>query len=207
MMALGVLNAMVPRLWLYLRYWWNEVDFSSATITFDRLYMFDCIMSNSLEVFIAGKHLALQMITHIPAGCQILHLNDLLHPMFLGCKTRPIVPGAIMSCTIQDIQLVHQTTSCKNKTGKIIVQLWNSKDTDRRRWWVEEWCQKALLNPNKDQILIGQSVRQIRCQRWILKKLEYWLLINVLLKEWHDEHISYSFVEVFNTFKFNWGSN
>ena len=37
-MVLGVLNAMVPRLWLYLRYWWNEVYFSSATITFDRLY-------------------------------------------------------------------------------------------------------------------------------------------------------------------------
>ena len=27
MMALGVLNTMVPRLWLYLRYWWNEVHF------------------------------------------------------------------------------------------------------------------------------------------------------------------------------------
>ena len=38
MMALGVLNARVPRLWLYLRYWWNKLNFSSATITFDRLY-------------------------------------------------------------------------------------------------------------------------------------------------------------------------
>ena len=36
-MALGVLNAMVPCLWLYLGYWWNAVDFSSAMITFDRL--------------------------------------------------------------------------------------------------------------------------------------------------------------------------
>ena len=38
MVALGVLNAMVPHLWLYLRYWWNELDFSSSTITLDRLY-------------------------------------------------------------------------------------------------------------------------------------------------------------------------
>ncbi len=35
MMVLGVLNTMVPHLWLYLRYWSNEVDFSSARITFD----------------------------------------------------------------------------------------------------------------------------------------------------------------------------
>ena len=32
-----VLNAMVSHLWLYLTYWWNEVDFSSTGITFDRL--------------------------------------------------------------------------------------------------------------------------------------------------------------------------
>ncbi len=39
-MAPGVLNTIVhvPHLWLYLKYWWNEVDFSSARITFDRLY-------------------------------------------------------------------------------------------------------------------------------------------------------------------------
>ncbi len=40
-MALGVLNAMVPCLWLYLRYWWNEVDFSSARTTFDRLSLYN----------------------------------------------------------------------------------------------------------------------------------------------------------------------
>ncbi len=38
MMALGLLNMMVPHLALYLRYWWNKVNFSSARITFDRLY-------------------------------------------------------------------------------------------------------------------------------------------------------------------------
>ena len=37
MMALGILNVMVPCVWLYLRYSWNEVHFSSAMITFDRL--------------------------------------------------------------------------------------------------------------------------------------------------------------------------
>ncbi len=39
MMAPGILKTMVPHPWLYLRYWWNEVDFSSAMITFDRLYL------------------------------------------------------------------------------------------------------------------------------------------------------------------------
>ena len=29
---------MVPQLWLYLRYWWNKVNVSSAMITFDILY-------------------------------------------------------------------------------------------------------------------------------------------------------------------------
>ena len=38
-MALSILNTMVSNLCLYLRYWWNGVNFSSATITLDRLYM------------------------------------------------------------------------------------------------------------------------------------------------------------------------
>ena len=38
-MALGILNAMVPHLWQYLRYWWNEANFSSTRITFNRLYL------------------------------------------------------------------------------------------------------------------------------------------------------------------------
>ncbi len=38
MMALGVLNAMVPLLWWYLKYWWNEIEFSSTRITFYRVY-------------------------------------------------------------------------------------------------------------------------------------------------------------------------
>ena len=42
MMALGVLNTMIPHLCLYLRYRWNKVNFScfsSARITFDRLLL------------------------------------------------------------------------------------------------------------------------------------------------------------------------
>ena len=51
MIALGVLNAMVPRLWrlvprLYLSCWWNEVHVSSAMITFDRLYQAFAYISN-----------------------------------------------------------------------------------------------------------------------------------------------------------------
>ena len=42
MMALGVLNVVVPCLWLYLRYWWNEFQFSFSTITFDRRYLAWC---------------------------------------------------------------------------------------------------------------------------------------------------------------------
>ncbi len=38
MMALGTLNTIVPRLSQYLRYLSNEVKFSYAGITFDRLY-------------------------------------------------------------------------------------------------------------------------------------------------------------------------
>ena len=38
MMAPSVLNAMIPRLGQYLRYLSNEINFSSAMITFDRLY-------------------------------------------------------------------------------------------------------------------------------------------------------------------------
>ena len=37
-MALGILNAVVQYLWQYVRYWVNEVSFSSTRITFDRLY-------------------------------------------------------------------------------------------------------------------------------------------------------------------------
>ena len=37
-MALGILNTMVVCLWHYLRYWWNETNFSSTRITFDRVY-------------------------------------------------------------------------------------------------------------------------------------------------------------------------
>ena len=32
------MNTMVPHLWQYLRYWWNEVNFLSTRIRFDRLY-------------------------------------------------------------------------------------------------------------------------------------------------------------------------
>ena len=38
MVALGVMNAIVPRLSKYLRYWWKEVEFSSTRIPFDRVY-------------------------------------------------------------------------------------------------------------------------------------------------------------------------
>ena len=38
-MAPGVLNTMVQHLSLYLTYWWNRVNFSSARITFDKLYI------------------------------------------------------------------------------------------------------------------------------------------------------------------------
>ncbi len=38
-MAPGILNTTVHHLWLYVRYWWMKVNFSSATITFDRLYI------------------------------------------------------------------------------------------------------------------------------------------------------------------------
>ena len=38
MMALNMRNKMVPHLWQYLRYWWNERNFSSIMTTFDRLY-------------------------------------------------------------------------------------------------------------------------------------------------------------------------
>ena len=34
----GILNAKVPHMWQYLRYWWNEVNVSSTRITFDRVY-------------------------------------------------------------------------------------------------------------------------------------------------------------------------
>ena len=37
-MAPGILSPMVPHLCLYLRYWWNNVNFLSAVITFDKLY-------------------------------------------------------------------------------------------------------------------------------------------------------------------------
>ncbi len=40
-MALGILNTMVPHLWLYLIYWWTEVYFSPTRTTFDRLYLAD----------------------------------------------------------------------------------------------------------------------------------------------------------------------
>ena len=42
MMALGMLNTVVPLLWHYLRYWWNERNFSSTVITFDRLNTYFC---------------------------------------------------------------------------------------------------------------------------------------------------------------------
>ena len=35
----GILNTVVACLWLYLRYWWNEGNFSSTRITFDRLHL------------------------------------------------------------------------------------------------------------------------------------------------------------------------
>ncbi len=38
-MAPGILNTMVPPLWLYLKYWWNEINFSSTRNTFDRHYV------------------------------------------------------------------------------------------------------------------------------------------------------------------------
>ena len=46
-MALGVLNTMITHVWQYLRYWWNEVNFSSARITFDRVYQSSLIKSKN----------------------------------------------------------------------------------------------------------------------------------------------------------------
>ena len=38
-MAPGILNTMLLRVWQYLRYWENEVNFSSTAITIDRLFV------------------------------------------------------------------------------------------------------------------------------------------------------------------------
>ena len=43
MMALRILNTMVLWLWLYLKYWWTEVNFSPTRITSDRRYTWDNI--------------------------------------------------------------------------------------------------------------------------------------------------------------------
>ena len=55
MMAIGVQNAMVPRLRLYLRYWRNEVDFSSARITFDRLYCAGWVLYQFHNHLVSGR--------------------------------------------------------------------------------------------------------------------------------------------------------
>ena len=47
MMAPGVPNATIPRLSQHLRYWWNEVNFSSTRITFDWLHYGPVLASTS----------------------------------------------------------------------------------------------------------------------------------------------------------------
>ncbi len=48
-MALAILNTMVPRLWLYLSCWWNEVSFSSTRITFDGVQRWMNVNQLSME--------------------------------------------------------------------------------------------------------------------------------------------------------------
>ncbi len=47
-MALGRLDTKVTRLWWYLRYWWNKLNFSSARITFDWVYCIVNTMASNL---------------------------------------------------------------------------------------------------------------------------------------------------------------
>ena len=43
--APGILNTMIPNLWLYLRFWWNKVNFLSTRITVDILYLTSPILA------------------------------------------------------------------------------------------------------------------------------------------------------------------
>ncbi len=38
LLALGLLSKIIPLLWQYFKYLWNEVTFSSTVVTFDKLY-------------------------------------------------------------------------------------------------------------------------------------------------------------------------
>ncbi len=57
MIALCVLNTMLPHLSLYLRYWENEVHFSSARITFHSVYIYSLFQTQSSALLHASPEL------------------------------------------------------------------------------------------------------------------------------------------------------
>ncbi len=47
LIATFILRTMVLQLWVYLKYWWNEIPFPSITITLDKLWQLACCISYS----------------------------------------------------------------------------------------------------------------------------------------------------------------
>ncbi len=80
----GVLNTMVLHLLLYVRYWWNEVHFSSAVITFDRLYFnYVAIVGDLIEnviCFLADPMLVNSRINNVLAvQSNLCRINRILN--------------------------------------------------------------------------------------------------------------------------------
>ncbi len=103
MMAPGILNAMVRHLWLYLRYWWNEIDFSSAMITFDRLYQFcfshitpfsaDNLTKLEFKGFMYSPNLSGQNILKFSSTCASKKFNSWtadFYPIYGDCHAEKI---------------------------------------------------------------------------------------------------------------------